>query len=106
MEEVENYMMMPRSWEREPEYSFFCSKCDNGIQWGEKFYRLPWQSKTREILCEHCTDEMISYAKTDVICSECGDTIHEDKDVFITEDGAFICLDCLEEDADADWSVC
>ena len=107
MEELENYMVMPR-YERKPEYSYYCSNpwCERGIQHGEKCYQLPWRGRTHEILCEECKDKKMTYAKTDVICAECGDVIHEDEDVFVTEDGKFICLDCVEEDATADWSFC
>jgi len=108
MEEYENYMIRPRSWEREPEYSYYCSNpwCERGIQHGEKFYRLPWRSSTREILCERCTEDMTSYAKHSVICAECGERINEDDDCFVSEDADFcICLDCLEEDAETDWSI-
>lgn len=107
MEEYENYMNRPRSWEREPNYSFYCSRCDDGIQHGEKFYRLPWRDRTHEILCEQCTEDMTSYAKHGCICAECGEWISEDDDCFVSEDASVcICMDCLEEDADADWSVC
>ena len=105
-EEYENPMIRPRSWELEPEYSYYCSKCGNGIQWGEKFYRLPWRKSTHEILCEKCTEDMTSYAKHSVICAECGEWIREDDDCFIGEDAEVcICLDCLEEDQDADFSI-
>ena len=108
MEEYENYMIRPRSWEREPNYSFYCSRCDDGIQRGEKFYRLPWRrDDAHEILCERCTEDMTSYAKTDVFCAECGGLINEDDDCFVSEDAdLFVCMDCIEEDSDADWSVC
>ena len=105
-EEYENYMLTPRSWEREPEYSCFCSKCDNGIQHGEKFWRLPWRSDVSEILCERCKDYDTVYAKYDGVCWQCGEVIREDEDCFVTEDEKLICLSCIEEDADADWSVC
>ena len=104
--DVDNYMLIPRSWEREHEYSCYCSKCDNGIQHGEKFWRLPWRSDVSEILCERCKDYDTVYAKYDGVCCQCGEVIREDDDCFVTEDAKLICLSCLEEDAEADWSVC
>ena len=103
--ELENFMVMPR-YEIKPEYSCYCSKCEEGIQYGEKYWRLPWRSQTHEILCEKCVEEMTTYAKHNGVCCECGEDVREDDDIFYTEDGKFVCLSCIEEDSEEDWSVC
>lgn len=106
MEEIENGMLRPLWREIKREYNNYCSDCECGIDHGEKYFRIPWRRNYAEVLCERCTDRMTSYAKHDTKCAQCGEEIKEDDDCFVTKNAECICLSCLEEDAEADWSVC
>lgn len=93
--DVDNYMMMPRSWENR-QYTKRCACCDNGIGELEKYYEIPVGSKW-ETWCEECTEDHTTYALFDTKCIKCGAEIKEDEDCFVTDDAECICMDCLEE---------
>jgi len=93
--DVDNYMMMPRSWENR-QYTKRCDCCDNGIGELEKYYEVPSGSRW-ETLCEECVEDRMTYAKHSTKCVNCGGDIGEDEDCFETGDAECICLDCIEE---------